>query len=423
MSTILRSDTRDPTYGKTSAEPSDEVASPSGHVLFVLDHFYPHVGGGETLFFELTRALAARGWQVTVVTLRSPGMPREERLDGVRVVRVSTPPFARRYWFIVAAILPALRLSIGANLVHAGGYAAAWAAWFAGWWGRLPKVLTVYEVFADQWLTLGDVPWLLGWSFRLYEWLSLRLPFDRYLCISAFTRDRLLRFARVPEMRTRVVYSALDYEFWDARQHASRDLKAELGLNPSTFVYTCFGRPGVSKGVDYLVKAAALLRDKQPDSHLLLLLSRDPSDGYRRVLQTISGLDLNQHVTVKDPVPRAELPSYLLGSDCVVVPSLSEGFGYSAVEAATLGCPVIATRGHAVEEVLGDYGVFVPPRDAQALADALLASATNHVKSSPMPPRYTSDRHVTEIVRIYQGLIPLGLAEPAVESSKSATNP
>ena len=167
MSTILRSDTRDPTYGKTSAEPSDEVASPSGHVLFVLDHFYPHVGGGETLFFELTRALAARGWQVTVVTLRSPGMPREERLDGVRVVRVSTPPFARRYWFIVAAILPALRLSIGANLVHAGGYAAAWAAWFAGWWGRLPKVLTVYEVFADQWLTLGDVPWLLGWSFQI----------------------------------------------------------------------------------------------------------------------------------------------------------------------------------------------------------------------------------------------------------------
>jgi glycosyltransferase involved in cell wall biosynthesis len=375
-------------------------------VLFVLDHYHPHVGGAETLFRELACALVRRGWQATVLTVREAGSPREEILDGVRVVRVTTPPVARRYWFILLAIVPTLRLAAGADLIHVGGYASAWAAWLAGWWLRRPRVVTVYEVFADQWLALHEVPWLLAWLFRLYERLSLRLPFDRYLCISGFTRDRLARFAPVPKEKTEVVYPAVDYGSWQAGRHYPRDLKTELGLTAKSFLCTYFGRPGVSKGVEFLLDAAALLRERLPESHLLLLLSRDPAHGYRRVQQRLAALGLQTHVTVLDPVPRNELPSYLLGSDCVVVPSLSEGFGYTAVEAATLGCQLIATRGHAVEEVLGDYAVCVPPRHPQALADAMYIAATNPPKLSPLPQKYTILKHVEDTLAVYHSLGP-----------------
>lgn len=370
-------------------------------ILFVLDYFHPHVGGGETLFLELARALVTRGWQVTVLTLREPGNQREDLLDGIRIKRVTTPPIARRYWFILLAVLPALRLAADADIVHAGGYASAWAARLAGWWRRRPTVLTVYEVFGDSWYALKSTLGIFGGLFRIYELVTLHLAFDRYLCISRFTRDRLARFTRIPLARTTVVYPAVDYNFWRPGAHHARGLKAELGLHEQTFVYTYFGRPGASKGVDFLIEAAALLSVRLPDSHLLLLLSPVPSRGYQTILSMITASNLSKTVTVLAPVPHRDLPTYLLASDCVVVPSFSEGFGYSAVEAATLGCRVVATSGHAVQEVLGNYGTFVPFGDPHALAEALLATARNRPDIQPMPPMYTVFKHVEETLAVY----------------------
>lgn len=389
------------TDGIASAPPLQPSAK---RVLLVLDYFYPHVGGGETLFLEFARGLVARGCQVTVLTLREPGNRREEAWEGIRIVRVTTPPIARRYWFILLAILPALRLAAASDIVHAGGYASAWAARVAGWRRRLPTVLTVYEVFGDQWLALNQTPHLLGILLGLYERATLTLAFDRYLCISRFTQDRLARFTRVPLASTAVVYPAVDYDFWRPDAHAARALKAELGLGEQTFLYTYFGRPGPSKGVEFLIEAAALLRDRLPNSHLLLLLSRDPPRGYQAMIERIRSAKLAATVTVLDPVPRHELPSYLLGSDCVVVPSLSEGFGYSAVEAASLGCRIVATRGHAVEEVLGRYGVFVAPCEPRALAEALLTMAESRPAAACLPPTFTIDKQVAETLAIYEQL-------------------
>lgn len=377
----------------------------AGRVLFVLDHFYPYVGGSETLFRELALGLVGRGWQVTVLTVREPGTLREEVLDGVRIVRVPTLPFARRYWFILFSLFPAIRLAAQVDIVHAAGYASIWAGWLAGWWRRRPKVLTVLEVFADQWRALQDVSPLAGHAFRLYEWLTLRLPFDRYLCISGFTRERLTRFTRIPTARTNVVYAAVDYSLWRPGAHAPRSLKANLKLAESTFLYLCFGRPGVSKGVGFLVEAAKRVRERWPDSHLVLILSPEPERGYRRLVRQISALELDTYVTLLKPVPRDELPSYLLAADCVVVPSFSEGFGYAAVEAASLGCRLIATRGHAVEEVLGEYGTFVAAGDATSLADALVAVARAPASVTPLPAQYTVDRLVEDTLAVYRRVL------------------
>jgi glycosyltransferase involved in cell wall biosynthesis len=377
-------------------------------ILFVLDHFYPYVGGGETLFRELTAALVTRGWQVTVLTLREPGTQREEVREAVRIVRVTTPPIARRYWFILLSLAPALRLAATADIVHAAGYASAWAGWLAGWWWRRPVVLTVFEVFANQWLALQDVPAALGRLYRFYERLALQLPFDRFLCISRFTRDRLAKFVRVPTERMVVVYPAVDYSFWRNGSHRARDLTAELGLREGAFLYIYFGRPGVSKGVDFLVEAVRLARDRLSNIHLLLLLSRDPPRGYQRILQLIGELHLQDGVTVLDPVPRPELPSYLLAADCVVIPSLSEGFGYTAIEAASLGCRVVATQGHAVEEVLGDYAILAPARDPNGLANALVEAALSRRKVEPLARDYSVEKHVEETLAVYHGLVQRG---------------
>jgi glycosyltransferase involved in cell wall biosynthesis len=68
-----------------------------------------------------------------------------------------------------------------------------------------------------------------------------------------------------------------------------------LGVEGSK-VYLYFGRPGVSKGVEYLIKASAIVKERIKDSKLILILSKDPIDGYSRVVRLINELKLKDHV-------------------------------------------------------------------------------------------------------------------------------
>lgn len=373
---------------------------PPLRILFVLEYFPPHVGGVETLFDQLTASLVREGHRVTVITLRLPGTERRAWRNGVEILRVRTPQLARRYLFTVLAFPLALRMAIRADIIHTTTYNAAIPAWLAAVIARKPAVVTVHEVFGDQWHNLLGLHSLVGYAFRCFEWGVLRLPFAHYICDSQFTRGRLLRFVGVAPARASVVYPAVDYTFWDAARH----IPHERECSGDRFLYLYFGRPGISKGVEYLIDAAMQIRERLPQSRLLMLLADDPRDQYRRLIQRIARLGLTDHITVRDPVSRDALPGYLLGADCVVIPSVSEGFGYAAIEAATLGCSVVATAGHSVQEVLGESAAYVPPRDPVALAEAVIRVAAGQQASRP-PRRFDIATHIAGVAAVYARIV------------------
>lgn len=375
-------------------------------ILFVLENFPPHIGGVETLFQNLTRALAEKGWEVTVVTTAQPGAPALELMNGVRVMRVRVPPFARRYFFCLLSLPCVLREAKTADIIHTTTYTAALPAWIASRYWKKPSVLTVHEVFARQWHELKDISRAAGLVFFLIEKIIIRLPFTRYVCDSRFTLKKLEEETGLPSGRICAVYPAVDYEFWDPSRHERRDLKKELGLPKDSFLYLYFGRPGVSKGLSYLIDAALEIRDRCHGSHLVLILAKDPPSQYKRLCDKIRALNLEDHVRILDPVPRGSLPGYILGADCVVVPSISEGFGYSAIESVCMGQKVIATSGHAVEEILSGKLVLVPPRRSAALADAVceIAKKGDVGRSFSFEKRFTLEAHVREMAAVYEAL-------------------
>jgi glycosyltransferase involved in cell wall biosynthesis len=61
----------------------------------------------------------------------------------------------------------------------------------------------------------------------------------------------------------------------------------------------------------------------------------------------------------------------MAGASVLVMPSFVEGFGIPALEAMTLGVPVIASRGGALPEVIGGAGLHFDATDPHGLADAL----------------------------------------------------
>ena len=65
------------------------------------------------------------------------------------------------------------------------------------------------------------------------------------------------------------------------------------------------------------------------------------------------------------------LQALYAGARALVLPSLDEGFGLPALEAMTVGVPVVASNRGALPEVVGDAGLLVDPTDGAAISDAL----------------------------------------------------
>jgi glycosyltransferase involved in cell wall biosynthesis len=381
--------------------PTERPAS----ILFVCDYFHPHIGGGETLFWNVSKALASQGVRVTVVTQNSSAALPYEVAEGVEIYRLSTPRQLERLFFMFRTLPLLLRLARDADIVHAVVYASVLPAWLAAWMKQKAFLVTVHEVFGADWARLAGVGRIGALALRLFEKLVLQLPGVHYSCPSRCTARKVVEVGHVPEDRVHAIYCPVDYAFWDRSKHSPRDLRSQVGASESTFVYLYFGRPGASKGVEYLIEAAKVVRERVPNSRLVMLLARHPEKGYSQITNLINRHSLEKHVVILDPVPRDQLPGYLLGADCVVVPSLSEGFGYSAVEARTIGCRVIATSGHSVEEVIGDFVHLVPRAESHALAEQIIRTAATPGVMQPIESRFTLASHLAGLMSLYSTLL------------------
>ena len=130
-----------------------------------------------------------------------------------------------------------------------------------------------------------------------------------------------------------------------------------------------------NKGVDVLLHAMALLRDRGRRCRLLLA----GGSFYRKTRQqeeTIRGLTrelgLESAVSFLGHRPPEEIAQLMRESALVVLPSRAESFGAVLVEALASGTPVVATRCGGPEDIVdSSVGVLVPPDDPEALAGAM----------------------------------------------------
>jgi glycosyltransferase involved in cell wall biosynthesis len=121
------------------------------------------------------------------------------------------------------------------------------------------------------------------------------------------------------------------------------------------------------KGLDVLLSAYRLLLADRVDVPPLVIAG---GTGWGPVLNTAQLTD-DQVITL-GYVDRPQLRGLVAGASLLAFPSLYEGFGLPPLEAMAAGTPVVATDVPAVHEVVGSLARLVPPRDAAALADALL---------------------------------------------------
>lgn len=373
-------------------------------LLFVLAYYYPYVGGAERIFQRVAEGLAARGHEVTVVTTRLPGTPAREQIGGVMVERVTTPRQGDRYFFSLLSLSNVLRQAGRFDLLHTTAYNGAPPAFLAARLARRPVVFTALEVLGRRWQLVEPTPWK-ALAYQLFERMVVRLPYDASVSISQATHADLLGAGAKPR-REAVVYCGVDAIFRPGPPDPTRPLAQVCGAEPDDFVYLYVGRPGITKGVDLLIQAAPQIQREIPQARLALLLAHEPRDQYERLRRMCAERANQARITLLPPThDRNQLAAYLREAGCVVVPSLTEGFGLSAAEACAAGAPVVATRAGSLPEVVSGRTILVEPGDPVALAQGVARAARGEFDPPPPPRDFSWERMVGEYEAIYRSLI------------------
>lgn len=153
-----------------------------------------------------------------------------------------------------------------------------------------------------------------------------------------------------------------------------RALENDCGKRTVLFV----GRLEPRKGVEYLVDAIPSICAKHHDAHFVFVgADTNTATGAKSMLaklqRSLAGSGCASRVTFVPHVPLARIPAYYRSADVCVVPSLYENAPYTCIEAMACGKPVVTTSaGGSSEYVIhGTSGLVVPPRDTDALAEAI----------------------------------------------------
>ena len=146
--------------------------------------------------------------------------------------------------------------------------------------------------------------------------------------------------------------------------------KALTLRKPNLFTFVFIGRVVRDKGIDELVEAFSLLHSEHPQTRLILVGhaedNLDPvSPNTRRTIAS--------HPAIEAVGNQSDVRPWLAASDALVFPSYREGFPNVVIEAGALDLPSIVTDINGSREIIvhGQNGIIVPPRNAQALLQAM----------------------------------------------------
>jgi len=189
-----------------------------------------------------------------------------------------------------------------------------------------------------------------------------------------------------------------------------RKVKKTLGIDLRERVVGSIGRLVPVKGYRYLIQASKWVLRKRPDVTFLLVGDGPLRDELMRLAQRLDVAD--KFVFAGH---REDEPELIAAMDLFVLPSLNEGMGRVLVEAMAEGKPVVATEVGGVADVVVDRqtGLLVPPKDPEAMAEAILKLLQDEKLARRMGvegrkrvyPRYSAKVMVEKIGRLYMELL------------------
>ena len=181
---------------------------------------------------------------------------------------------------------------------------------------------------------------------------------DRVIAVSNLTRNIVIEKYNIPAEKVVTVHNAVRFA-------EKENELPERGVDDK--IITFLGRITFQKGPDYFVEAAAKVLKRVPNVRFVMAGSGDMMN---HVIRRVARLGIADRFHFTGFLKGDDVHKMFQLSDLYIMPSVSEPFGISPLEAMRSNVPVIISKQSGVAEVL-DYAVKVDYWDVDAMADAI----------------------------------------------------
>ena len=181
---------------------------------------------------------------------------------------------------------------------------------------------------------------------------------DRVITVSNLTRNIVIKRYGINPDKVFTVHNAVDFSSREVKQYAR---------TVDDKIVTFLGRVTYQKGPDYFVEAASKVLKRL---HNVRFVMAGSGDMLNRVVRRVAQLQISSHFHFTGFLKGEEVNRMFSLSDVYVMPSVSEPFGISPLEAMSSNVPVIISKQSGVAEVL-NYAIKIDFWDIDAMADVI----------------------------------------------------
>jgi glycosyltransferase involved in cell wall biosynthesis len=365
------------------------------NVLQICDHLGwegSRMHGVKRLFAWMIPRFDPDRFNVSLVSLRKKDLS-EETLEsfGVDITYLAKGKFDPATLTTLDKVITRKQIDI----LHMHGYGATTFGRAVAAYRGIPTVLHEHA-------NLTDTPWFQKVADKALE------PFtDIAIAVSRSTADFVVNARLVPEKKVKVVYLGVPLDEFAKPRSADEiaEARRELGIAPGDFAMGTVTRLHDSKGNEFLVEAARAVIDARPNAKFYLV-GEGPLQG--ALEEQARALNLGDRFVFAGFV--RDVARALAAFDMSVFPSLWEGTPLTGFEALAAGKAIVATDADGLLDIMtdGHDARIVPKRNAQALADALVAMMDNPDERARLAAnarvtgqRYDIKRFVEKMERLY----------------------
>jgi glycosyltransferase involved in cell wall biosynthesis len=193
----------------------------------------------------------------------------------------------------------------------------------------------------------------------LFPWVLRRA--DRFIAVSRYTADDLVRRGGVAASKIEVVYHGLDPAF------RGSEGAADEALAGAPYVLAV-GGVSPRKNTRRLIAAFSRWRERggHRTAFRLLITGTSLDRGFAE-----NGVGLPEGVSLLGYVDKGELRRLYAGASAFLYPGIYEGFGLPIIEAMACGAPVVTSRTGAAPEIAGGAAILVDPFEVESIAAGL----------------------------------------------------
>jgi len=196
---------------------------------------------------------------------------------------------------------------------------------------------------------------------------------DRIFAVGEAVKDDILQSnpAVKPE-RVINTGNSIDCDYFSSNVYNKQTVRRKFGIPENSFVFGTAGRLAPTKGLRYLIRAFAQIKKQLRNVELLIAGTGELKDRLEKRAVKLGCKDSVHFLGHVD-----NMPEFFSAVDVFVLPSVAEGLPKVIIEAMAAGILCIATNAGGIPEILGNgpYGLIIPVKNQDALAEAMLKVA------------------------------------------------